>query len=160
MNAIRRIFTHDYERYEGVRPVNIYLLRAFFLLIFLFVGSDSWSYIIRHEGSWDPMRAAAWCMFASYSLLSGIGVFRPLKMLPILLFVIAYKSLWLAAVAYPLWMSNQLAGSSAEAMTAVFMWTPLLMVAVPWGYVFRTYLLPESAVSRRMRLPKQPRVAQ
>lgn len=31
-------------------------------------------------------------MFASYSLLSIIGMFHPLKMLPIVLFMIIYKS--------------------------------------------------------------------
>ena len=53
------VFRRDFERYEGVRPVNIYLLRTLFLLMFLFVGYDSWSSILGHEGPWDPMRAAA-----------------------------------------------------------------------------------------------------
>src|SRR3990170_5859750 len=122
-------------RYEGVRPLNIYLLRTLFLLMFLFVGFDAWSYILNHEGAWDPMKAAAWSMFASYSLLSILGVFQPLKMLPLVLFVIVYKSVWLLFVAYPLWAAGQLAGSPAEGMARVFMWVPVLIVAVPWKYV-------------------------
>src|SRR5258708_30791543 len=47
----------DYERYEGVRTVNIYLLRLLFLLVFVFVGYDSWTYILNHKGSWDHVKA-------------------------------------------------------------------------------------------------------
>ena len=70
-----------------------------------------------------------------------LGVFRPLKMLPIILFVIVYKCIWLLFVAYPLWASGQLAGSPAEGMARVFIWVPVAIVAVPWKYVLETYVL-------------------
>lgn len=139
--ALPYIFRPDTERYEGVRPLNIYLLRTLFLLMFLFVGYDSWSYLIRHDGPWDPMKAAAWSMFASYSLLSILGVFRPLKMLPVVLFMILYKNIWLFFVAYPLWASGQLAGSPAEGMAKVFMGAPVAILLVPWKYVLDKYVL-------------------
>lgn len=140
MNVLT-VFKRDYSRYEGVRPINIYLLRLLFLLMFVFVGYDSWSYIINHEGPWDPLKAVAWCMFASYSFLSIIGVFQPLKMLPIILFMIIYKSVWLITVAYPLWAANELTGSPAEAMTNVFLGVGVVIVATPWRYVLYTYVL-------------------
>jgi hypothetical protein len=130
------------ERYDGVRPVNIYLLRTVFLLAFLFVGYDSWSALLKHEGAWDPMKAAALTMFASYSLLSILGVFRPLKMLPVMIFMALYKSVWLLFVAYPLWAAGQLAGSPVEGMAGVFLWVPVAIVAVPWKYALETYVLP------------------
>jgi hypothetical protein len=139
--AVPYVFRSDAERYEGVRPVNVYLLRTVFLLIFLFVGYDSWSLLLKHHGGWDPMRAAAWSMFAAYSLLSILGVFRPLKMLPLMLFVVFYKSIWLLFVAYPLWAAGRLAGSPAEEMARVFMWVPVAIVAVPWKYVLDKYVL-------------------
>jgi hypothetical protein len=58
-----------------------------------------------------------------------------------LLFEIFYKVLWLYLVAYPLWMSHTLAGSDAEGMTYAFAWVLLPIIAVPWPYVIRTYLL-------------------
>jgi hypothetical protein len=131
----------DHERYEGVRPVNIYLLRLLFLLVFFFVGSDSWTYILNHKGSWDHVKAAAFCMWASYSLLSILGVFHPLKMLPLVMFEIMYKIVWLMIVAYPLWSANQLAGSPAEGMTNAFLWVALPIVAMPWKYALNQYVL-------------------
>ena len=136
-----KLLTRDFDRYEGVRPINIYVLRTFFALMFLFVSFDSWSAILRHEGPWDPMRAAALCMFASYAGLSGIGVFRPLKMLPLMVFMVVYKSLWLIVVAYPLWSAGQLAGSSAEGMASIFIWVLVPMIGMPWGYFAQKYVL-------------------
>jgi hypothetical protein len=153
-----RIFKRDFLRYDGVRPINIYFLRTLFLLMFLFVGFDSWSYILRHEGPWDPFKAAGWCMFASYSTLAGIGVFRPLKMLPIVLFMIGYKSLWLAVVAFPLWSAGALAGSSAEPMARIFMWMPVALLFMPWRYVLEHYLLGRPASSRSSRQTIAPPV--
>lgn len=137
-----KLFQRDFERYEGVRPIHIYLLRTLFLLMFLFVGYDSWSLLLRHDGPWDHVRAVAWCMFASYSFLAILGVFQPLKMLPLVLFVILYKSAWLFFVAYPLCAAGKLHGSPAEAMADIFMWVPAAFLIVPWGYVWRTYVVP------------------
>jgi hypothetical protein len=35
---------------------------------------------------------------------------------------------------YPLWSTNQLAGSPAEQMTRAFLRVPLSIVAMPWAY--------------------------
>jgi len=138
---ILAVFKPDYERYDGVRPFNVYLLRLLFLLVFLFVGYDSWTQILRHEGPWDHVKAAAFCMWGSYSLLSIIGIFHPLKMLPLVVFEIIYKIVWLIIVAYPLWSANQLAGSPAEGMTNAFLWVVLPIVAMPWKYFVDKYVL-------------------
>jgi hypothetical protein len=131
----------DYDRYEGVRPINIYLLRLLFLLVFLFVGYDSWIYIFRYEAPGDHVRAAAYCMWGAYSLISLIGVLYPLKLLPLVLFEIVYKVVWLMIVAYPLWRIGELAGSPAEGMTAAFLWVVLPIIAMPWTYFMRIYVL-------------------
>src|SRR2546423_15594271 len=110
MFSIKTLFKPDYERYEGVRRINIYLLRLIYFLILVFVGSDSWGAIITHKGPWDHVRAVAFCVWASYSTLSVLGLIHPLKMLPIMIFIIFYKVLWLIVVAYPLWHANELAG--------------------------------------------------
>ena len=140
--SISRIFTPDHVRYEGVRPINIWLLRLFYFLMFAFVASDSWRAIITHEGSWDHVRAVAFCVWAVYSTMSFLGLLHPLRMLPIMVFMIGYKVLWLAVVAYPLWRAGSLVGSPAEEMAGVFVWVVLPMLAVPWIYFFRTYVMP------------------
>jgi hypothetical protein len=141
--GLKYIFTTNYEHYEGVRPINIYLLRLLYFLMAIFVATDSWSSIINHQGPWDHLRAVASCVWAAYSTLSVFGLIHPLKWLPIMVFMIFYKALWLLVVAYPLWRANALAGSPAAEMAGVFLMIPLPIVAVPWIYFFKTYILPK-----------------
>jgi hypothetical protein len=141
MFSIKTIFEPDHEHYEGVRRINIYLMRLVFALTFLFVGAESWTQIITHKGSWDHVKAVAFCVWAAYSALSFLGLIRPLKMLPLMLFMIFYKVIWLIVIAYPLWRANQLTGSPAEEMTYSFIWVVLPIVAVPWKYAFENYIL-------------------
>jgi hypothetical protein len=138
--SVFNIFRRDYKHYEGVPRINIYLLRLLFTLMFLFLTYESWKHILNHTGYWENGNAAAWCMWGSYSVISFIGIIRPLKMLPIVLFEIVYKTTWLFVVAYPLWAKNELIGSPAEGMARVFIWVVFPIVAMPWGYFFRTYI--------------------
>jgi hypothetical protein len=137
--AFQRIFQRD-DRYEGVRPISIYLLRLVFILMFFVLGKDTWTHVLTHHGPWEPLNAMAWCVWTAFATLAGLGIIRPLKMLPILLLEIFYKVMWLILVAYPLWSQGKLAGSPAEDTTMVFLWVILPIVAVPWGYVFGTYV--------------------
>jgi hypothetical protein len=138
--SVKAIFTPDHVRYEGVRPINIWALRLFYFLMAAFVATEAWRTLITHAGPWNQMRVLAFCVWATYPTLAILGLLHPLRMLPIMLFTIGYKSLWLLFFAYPLWRANALAGSPAEEMTYVFLWTPLLMIAVPWKYVYQTYV--------------------
>jgi len=137
---IRRLFEPDFERYEGVRRINIYFLRLLFGLMLFVLGRDVWTHILGHEGPWDSDEAVAWSVFASFSALAALGIIRPLKMLPLVLLEIAYKVLWLILVAYPLWSTDSLAGSPAEERTYAFLWVVLPIIATPWKYAFDTYV--------------------
>ncbi len=124
----------------GVPRIKIYLLRLLYPLMAVFLGIDAWTHIVTFQGEWDPAAAAAWSVWASYSLLAVLGIFHPLKMLPLVLLEITYKSIWLAVVAYPLWSRGELMGSPAEDMTYAFLWVLLPIVAMPWKYAFNTYV--------------------
>ncbi len=127
------------EKYEGVRNINIYLLRLLYVLMFFVLGRITWTHVLTHQGPWEPTNAVAWCVWTAFATLAGIGIIRPVKMLPIVLLEIFYKMLWLILVAYPLWSAGTLAGSPAEEITSQFLWVLLPIVAVPWGYVFVNY---------------------
>ena len=151
LQTIKNTFGPDNERYEGVYKINIYLLRLLFILMFLVLGKAVWTHILNANGSWNPAEAVAWCVWASYSALSVIGIIRPLKMLPIVLLEILYKVLWLILVAYPLWSTNQLIGSPAEEMTRSFLWVILPILAMPWKYAFQTYIFKPGKITGSVR---------
>ena len=142
MTRIFRFFQSDPQRYEGVRPAQIWGLRLFFFLMLVFVTPEAWSALLQHDGPWDPVRAATFCVWATYPALALFGVFRPLRWLPLMFFTVGYKSLWLYFIAWPLWMSGTLVGSRAEEMAFAFAFVPLMAAVVPWSYAWRTYFSP------------------
>jgi hypothetical protein len=108
--------------------------------MFFGVGIETWQRILSHEGPWDHTKAAAICVWAAYPTLAIFGLIKPLRWLPIVIFMIFYKTIWVFAVAYPLWRTGTLAGNPAEEMAHVFVWAPLIALIVPWKYVFQNYV--------------------
>ncbi len=120
-------------------------MRLIYILMFFVLGKDVLSYILSYSGSWDENEAMAWSVWAAFSALALLGIFRTVEMIPILLLEIFYKVLWLILVAYPLWQANELVGSGTEETVFAFALVILPIFAVPWGYVFKRYVLGKSA---------------
>lgn len=140
LNSIKFLFTPS-EKYKGVWPIKVYVMKLFFALMFLLVAKDAWLELISHKGEWDVEVAVAWCSIAAYTTLSGLGIFHTLKMLPIMIFMVLYKGLWLYFVAFPLWSAGQLDGSAAEGWAQTFIIMIIPLIFIPWKYVYNTYIL-------------------
>ena len=57
---------HRSDKYEGVRRINIYLLRLVFILMFFVLGKDTWTHVLTH---WVilPIVAVPWgYVFTNY----------------------------------------------------------------------------------------------
>lgn len=129
------------EKYKGVLPIQVYVMKLFFALMFLLAAKDAWIELFSHQGAWNAEIGIAWCSIAAYTTLAGLGIFHTLKMLPIMLFMYFYKGLWLYFVAYPLWQTGQLSGSDAADWTPIFMLIIIPILFTPWRFVFETYVL-------------------
>lgn len=134
------LFKPDFNHFEGVRPINIYVLRVYFALMFFMMGFTAWSHIFSHKGEWKPLNGVVWCVWAAYATMSVFGIYKTLKMLPIILFMIFYKILWLIVVAFPLWKSNKLVGSSAEELANIFIWATVPILFFPWIYFYKNFI--------------------
>jgi hypothetical protein len=130
-------------RNHGVRRINILGLRVIYALMFFMLGQTVWTHIANHTGPWEADDAMAWSVWAAFSLLAGLGIIHPLKMLPILLLEIAYKVLWLVLVALPLWSTGSLKGAPEQYQTMVFIGVIVPIFLVPWGFVWRTFIVLE-----------------
>ena len=141
MNSIIRIFKSDHEHYDGIRPINIYAMRFIYLLMATFLALDVWTHIITYDQSWDPSDAMDWSVWAAFTVFAFVGIFRTVQMIPILLLEIVYKSIWLILVAYPLYQAENLSSESTDGMIFPFSLVILPIIAVPWGYVLKTYII-------------------
>ena len=48
---IPRFLAPDHDRYDGVRPIQIYMLRALYFLMAAFVATEAWRVILTHQGA-------------------------------------------------------------------------------------------------------------
>ena len=85
------------------------------------------------EGTVLTMLMAMW-------VLALLGLRYPHRMLPILLFEVGWKLIWLGVVALPLWLDGNLDGATRE-QTAKVLWVVIIIAVVPWRHVVRQYLL-------------------
>jgi hypothetical protein len=61
------------------------------------------------------------------------------RMLPLLLFEVTWKLIWLGVVALPLCVDGQLAGTTRE-QAGTLLWVVVIIAVVPWRYVVASYV--------------------
>lgn len=115
------------------------LLRGGYLLLIVGLGLTVWPSILNPGKAWELTHGVVVSMLGALSLLALIGLRHPLRMLPLLFWEVAWKSIWLLRVAVPLWLGDRLDADATE--TAMECLMAILIVAViPWDYVLRAYV--------------------
>ena len=121
---------------KDVSTLRLYVMRFVYLLNFVLLGLDVWPALFRHQGAWDPVKGVAFSFWAALSLLSGLGLRYPLKMVPLLLLQLVYKAVWLAAVALPMWSAVR----STDLTRAMVIGIVVDVLGIPWSYVLASYM--------------------
>lgn len=114
------------------------LLRAMYLLVVVGLSLVVWPGVLFKSQTWGLNQGLINCMLASFSLLCAFGLRYPLQLLPVLLWELVWKSLWLGLVGIP----QFLAGTMDEATTATaieILVVVLIPFVIPWGYVAAHY---------------------
>ncbi|SRR5258705_9001955 len=117
----------------------LYLMRAYYLLIVVGLIFTQWTAIINHDSSMKLMRGVVACLLGTVAVLSALGIRYPLKMIPVLLFELVWKSIWLLAFALPVYTSGQMDADTSESVFACLMGVILTPLVIPWKYVWRQY---------------------
>ena len=117
----------------------LYALRAGYLLIAVGLAATVWPLIINHSPQWPLMNSVVCSLLAAVSVLAAVGIRYPLQMLPVLLFEIVWKSIWLIAVALPLWSANQIDARTWETVSDC-LFGAILIPLIPWRYVVSRYV--------------------
>jgi hypothetical protein len=114
----------------------LYMLRAMYLVLVVGLGAMIVPEIVSHEltsrGVIPALLGAVW-------LLAFLGLRYPLEMLPLLMFELAWKSIWMIFYGLPQWSAGQYPPTFAEDFFNIAFGAVLLIV-IPWGYVWRNFV--------------------
>ena len=122
-----------------VSTFRLYVLRAMYLFIVVGLAVYLWPDILHSPRHWSLAEGELNCMLAAFSILCALGLRYPLQMLPVLLWEVTWKTLWLILVPLPQWRAGHIEDAIRPATFAISM-VVLVYLAVPWPYVFRQYL--------------------
>jgi hypothetical protein len=81
------------------------------------------------------MEGVVACLLTAMSLLAFLGLRYPVRMLPILLFEVIWKVIWIAAVAVPRLVSDDLNAATREVLFSCSFIVVILAV-IPWRYTW------------------------
>ena len=123
---------------HALSPFRLNLLRAMSLVIVVGLGLTVWPGLLR-SGSWELWVSVSQCMLVAFSLICAWGIRYPLQMLPILLWEIIWKTLWLALVAIPQWSAGTMDETTWGIAVSV-LWVVLIPFVIPWRYVLAHYV--------------------
>ena len=122
-----------------VSLTRLYLLRTVYLIIAVGLGLVIWPGMLHHDQPWSMMQGFVNCMLAALGLLCVLGIRYPLQMLPVLLWELTWKTLWLTVVALPAWRAGPLEPEMLENLFAVGV-VVIIPIAMPWGHALKKYL--------------------
>jgi hypothetical protein len=104
------------------------------------LGAFIWPNVIHHTNEFAVTHGIRVALLAGLGLTSALGLRYPLKMLPILLFELTWKAIYLIAFALPLWSAHQINEATADNIQAVLM-VVIFIPLIPWRYVFENYFV-------------------
>jgi len=128
---------------RDVSLLHLYLLRGAYLLLVVGLSTSVWPALLHHE-SWpltlSPWRGIGTSLIAALPILAIFGLRYPLKMLPLLIYEVTWKTIWLVAVALPVWTSHGAIDDDLGAtIQACLLVLPFYLI-IPWRYVFTNFV--------------------
>jgi len=95
--------------------------------------------MLAQVSSLPAIEVAQLCILIALALLALLGVRYPIGMLPILMFEVLWKVLWLALVAAPLLIANDLNGATESLLFSILFVVPIIAVT-PWDFVWKRFV--------------------
>lgn len=125
-------------------------LRATYLLLVVGLGVTNWPMIVAPPADLSHMSSVVRAMLGAVALLALLGLRHPAALLPLLLFELVWKTVWVLAYGLPMWRAGTLDAGTTETFVACLMGLVIFPLVIPWGHVARRYLTaPAERAGRR-----------
>ena len=127
--------------YRAAPPLSqrrLNVLRIGYFVMGVGLAVFKWPLLFDHE-AWSLAEGTVVCLLIGMSFLALLGLRYPVQLLPILLFEVTWKLLWLGVVALPLWLDGTLEGDT-RAQAGTILWVVIVIAVIPWRYVVAQYV--------------------
>lgn len=119
----------------GLSLFRVYTLRLCYLILAGGLGAYIWPVVIHHSSELAIAEGIRFSLLAGLGATAVLGFRYPVQMLPLLLFELIWKVIYLVFFALPLWYAHQITAAVAEDIKAVAM-VVIFIPLIPWRYVF------------------------
>ncbi|AUH50454.1 hypothetical protein CXB49_06345 [Chromobacterium sp. ATCC 53434] len=119
----------------------LYLLRAMYLFIAVGLGINFWPGLIYPPPTASGPGTVVQALLGTLALLAALGVRYPVRLLPLLIFELIWKLVWVIAYGWPAWRAGHMDAYASGTLFACMIGIVLVPLALPWRYVCRTFAL-------------------
>ncbi|MEM8846674.1 MAG: hypothetical protein AAGD17_06185 [Bacteroidota bacterium] len=126
----------------GVSPIKLFLMRGLYFITFVGLAFQSWNYLLSQNETIDYMTGVAFSFWAAYATLMGLGMFLPLRMLPLVFLQLAYKAIWVVWVYLPLKEQNSVTDVTTYFYQICLIAIALDILVIPWRYTYESFVRP------------------
>lgn len=111
--------------------LRLYTLRLAYFILAGGLGAFYWPSVIHHTSEFAISHGVPFALLRGLGLTAVLGFRYPVQMLPVLLFELTWKAIYLTAFALPLWSAHQINDATAENIKAVAM-VVVFLPLIPW----------------------------
>ncbi|PWF48971.1 hypothetical protein [Massilia glaciei] len=115
------------------------LLRAFYLLVTVGLMVSFGPLMLQHSDLWAQRKGETAALLTGLAIVCLWGLRYPLQLLPLLIFELVWKVVWLLAIAAPMWLGGTMTPGVEETVFACLMGVVLTPLVLPWRYIAYHY---------------------
>jgi hypothetical protein len=123
---------------EQLSPRRLNAMRFGYAFMGVGLAIVKWPSVIHSGPSLPVMEGVVACLLTAMSLLAFLGLRYPVRMLPILLFEVTWKIIWIAAVALPHLIADDMNSAMSEVLFNCY-FVIIIIAVIPWRYAWKRY---------------------
>jgi hypothetical protein len=137
MPAARTVDATAIDEELSARRLNV--MRFGYAFMGVGLAIVKWPVLVQNAQSLPVMEGVVVCLLTAMSLLAFLGLRYPIRMLPILLFEVTWKVIWIAALAVPHLVSDDMNAATREMLFSCA-FVVVILAVIPWRYAWRRYV--------------------
>jgi hypothetical protein len=106
-----------------------------------------WPVLVQNVSALPVLDGVVVCLLTAMSLLAFLGLRYPVTLLPILLFEVIWKVIWIAAVALPLLVDGDIDAATGEVLFNCS-FVVIIIAVIPWRYAWTHFVRAPGAAWR------------